>query len=158
MCALIRLALFMNSPRCEGPGSDINDAIRDVIELTRAETVKNDVAAQTELAIPLPLVNGYGVKLQQVVLNLIVNAEQGTSLPSGRENRGSAPSKAALTRRSRCRIRHPGCLQRVLREICSVIGYKYHKTFQEALRNRLRTTMGIADQRRYDIASYQSAL
>ena len=58
---------------------DINDAIREVIELTRAETVKNGVSMQTELAAGLPLVKGDRVELQQVVLNLIVNAVEAMS-------------------------------------------------------------------------------
>jgi PAS domain S-box-containing protein len=55
---------------------DINKAIRDVIELTRSETVKNGVSVQTELADGLPLVEADRVQLQQVILNLIVNAIQ----------------------------------------------------------------------------------
>lgn len=55
---------------------DINDAIRDVIELARGEAMKNGVSVQTELADSLPLVEGDRVQLQQVVLNLIVNAVQ----------------------------------------------------------------------------------
>ena len=58
---------------------DINNAIREVIELTRAETVKNDVSMQTELAAGLPLVEGDRVELQHVVLNLIVNAVEAMS-------------------------------------------------------------------------------
>ena len=61
---------------------DINDAIREVIELTRAEAVKNDVSVQTELADGLPLVKGDRVQLQQVVLNLIVNAVEAMSARS----------------------------------------------------------------------------
>jgi len=58
---------------------DINDAIREVIELTRSEAVKNNVSVQTELADGLPPVNGDRVQLQQVVLNLIINAIEATS-------------------------------------------------------------------------------
>ena len=58
---------------------DINDAIREVIELTRAEAVKNGVSVQTELADGLPLVKGDRVELQQVVLNLIINAVEAMS-------------------------------------------------------------------------------
>ncbi|MFL9966679.1 ATP-binding protein [Paraburkholderia sediminicola] len=53
---------------------DINEAIREVIELTRGETVKNDVSVRTELADGLALVHGDRVQLQQVLLNLIINA------------------------------------------------------------------------------------
>ena len=34
---------------------DINAAIREVIELTRSEAIKNGVSVRTELAEPLPL-------------------------------------------------------------------------------------------------------
>ena len=58
---------------------DINDAIREVVELTRPEAVKNDVLVRMELADGLPLVKGDRVELQQVVLNLIVNAVEAMS-------------------------------------------------------------------------------
>ena len=58
---------------------DINDAIREVIELTRAEAAKDDVLVQLELADRLPFVIGDRVELQQVVLNLIVNAIEAMS-------------------------------------------------------------------------------
>ncbi len=53
---------------------EINAAIREVIELTRGETGKNGVAVQAELAEGLPLIRGDRVQLQQVMLNLIINA------------------------------------------------------------------------------------
>src|ERR1700730_16859735 len=55
---------------------DINEAIREVIELTRGEAVKNGASVQTSLGESLPLIEGDRVQLQQVVLNLIVNAVQ----------------------------------------------------------------------------------
>ena len=53
---------------------DINEAIREVIELTRGEAAKNGVSVQTALAEGLPLIEGDRVQLQQVILNLIINA------------------------------------------------------------------------------------
>src|SRR5712672_2829851 len=53
---------------------DINDVIREVIALTHAEVTKNGVSLQTTLAADLPLVQGDRVQLEQVILNLIVNA------------------------------------------------------------------------------------
>jgi C4-dicarboxylate-specific signal transduction histidine kinase len=53
---------------------ELNGAIREVIELTRSEAVNNGVWVQTELADGLPLIQGDRVQLQQVMLNLIVNA------------------------------------------------------------------------------------
>jgi PAS domain S-box-containing protein len=52
----------------------INDAILEVIALTRAEAAKNSVSVRTQLAEGLPHVEGDRVQLQQVVLNLIINA------------------------------------------------------------------------------------
>jgi PAS domain S-box-containing protein len=63
---------------------EINAAVREVIELTHGETVKNGVAVLAELAEGLPLVEGDRVQLQQVVLNLIVNAVEAMStVPEG---------------------------------------------------------------------------
>jgi signal transduction histidine kinase len=58
---------------------DINEAIHDVIELTRSEMLRNGVSLQTELAKGLPLIRGDRIQLQQVILNLIVNAIEATS-------------------------------------------------------------------------------
>jgi PAS domain S-box-containing protein len=55
---------------------DINEAIREVIELTRGEAAKNGASVQTALGEGLPLIGGDRVGLQQVVLNLVVNAVQ----------------------------------------------------------------------------------
>jgi C4-dicarboxylate-specific signal transduction histidine kinase len=53
---------------------EINGPIREVIELTRAEAMKNRVSITADLADGLPPVCGDRVQLQQVMLNLIVNA------------------------------------------------------------------------------------
>ena len=53
---------------------EINGAIREVIEFTLGEALKNGICVQTELADGLPLIQGDRVQLQQVLLNLIVNA------------------------------------------------------------------------------------
>jgi PAS domain S-box-containing protein len=55
---------------------EINAAIREVIELTHGEAVKNGVCVATQLADGLPLIEGDRVQLQQVILNLVVNAIQ----------------------------------------------------------------------------------
>jgi signal transduction histidine kinase len=53
---------------------EINVAIREVIELTRHEALKNGVSVHTELGDDLPTIDGDRVELQQVILNLIFNA------------------------------------------------------------------------------------
>jgi C4-dicarboxylate-specific signal transduction histidine kinase len=58
---------------------NINEVIREVIALTNVEAVRNGVSAQTELAESLPLVQGDRVQLQQVILNLVINAVEAMS-------------------------------------------------------------------------------
>ena len=58
---------------------EVNEAIVEVIALTRGEILKNGVSVQTQLAEGLPLIQGDRVQLQQVILNLIINAVQAMS-------------------------------------------------------------------------------
>jgi PAS domain S-box-containing protein len=53
---------------------EINEAILEVIALTRTEAANNSVSVRTQLAEGLPRVQGDRVQLQQVLLNLIINA------------------------------------------------------------------------------------
>ena len=58
---------------------DLNDAINNVIALVGGEVAKNRVSVRTRLAEGLPRVYGDRVQVQQVVLNLIVNAVEAMS-------------------------------------------------------------------------------
>jgi len=58
---------------------DINGAIREVVELTHGEAVKNGVSVRMNLADGLPVIEGDRVQLQQVVLNLIINGVEAMS-------------------------------------------------------------------------------
>ncbi|QCP50862.1 GAF domain-containing protein [Trinickia violacea] len=58
---------------------DINEAIREVIELTRGEATKSGASVQPQLADGLPFIEGDRVELQQVLLNLIINALEAMS-------------------------------------------------------------------------------
>jgi PAS domain S-box-containing protein len=53
---------------------EINKVIREVISLTQTEMQRHDVGLQSPLANDLPLVSADRVQLQQVMINLIVNA------------------------------------------------------------------------------------
>jgi C4-dicarboxylate-specific signal transduction histidine kinase len=52
----------------------INDAILEVIAFTREEAANNGVSVRTQLTEGLPRVQGDRIQLQQVLLNLIINA------------------------------------------------------------------------------------
>jgi len=53
---------------------DINEALEEVVILAQSEMKRNKVALRMELAGDLPQVMGDRVQLQQVALNLILNA------------------------------------------------------------------------------------
>jgi signal transduction histidine kinase len=53
---------------------DVNEFVSEVVELIRSEMVRNNVRSSVEFANDLPRVPGDRIQLQQVLLNLIVNA------------------------------------------------------------------------------------
>jgi C4-dicarboxylate-specific signal transduction histidine kinase len=53
---------------------DLNDATREVIALTSTELQKGRAVLQTQFAEDLPVVQGDRIQLQQVILNLLLNA------------------------------------------------------------------------------------
>jgi PAS domain S-box-containing protein len=57
----------------------INEAILEIMEFSRRELTKNAVAVQMQLAENLPAVQGDRVQLQQVILNLLINAVEAMS-------------------------------------------------------------------------------
>jgi len=73
----IRTLIKKEPPRKDA--LEVNDAIGEVIALTRGEVMKNNVSVQTQLAEDLPLIQGDRVQLQQVIVNLIINAVQAMS-------------------------------------------------------------------------------
>jgi len=53
---------------------NINEIIMEVITLARGEIERNHVSLQTQLSSDVPLILGDRIQLQQVILNLIINA------------------------------------------------------------------------------------
>ena len=58
---------------------DVNAAILEIVGLMRSEVKKNNVTVQLHLAEGLPIIRADRVQLQQVILNLIVNAIEAMS-------------------------------------------------------------------------------
>ena len=67
----IRALIKKAPPRKEA--FDLNEAIREVVGLTRGEAVKHNISVQTQLTEGLPRLQGDKVQLQQVILNLMIN-------------------------------------------------------------------------------------
>src|SRR5262249_25982542 len=73
----IRALVKKASPRKDS--LDINSTVLEVTALTSGEMSKNRVSVQTQLAESLPAVHGDRVQIQQVLLNLFVNAAEAMS-------------------------------------------------------------------------------
>jgi PAS domain S-box-containing protein len=68
----IRLLFKKGTPQRELV--DVNEVIREMIVLLRGETTRYSISVGTELAADLPQVMGDRVQLQQVLMNLMMNA------------------------------------------------------------------------------------
>src|SRR5215831_11020758 len=58
---------------------DINDTIRDVLALARSEVQRHRVVVETHLTEPVPLVRADRIQVQQVLLNVLINAIEALS-------------------------------------------------------------------------------
>jgi signal transduction histidine kinase/ligand-binding sensor domain-containing protein len=67
--------LFGNSGGTKAP-VDLNEAIHEVVSLTRSQVQKNGAVVRTDLSDGIPPVMGDRVQLQQVMVNLLVNAAE----------------------------------------------------------------------------------
>ena len=68
---------------------NINETILEVIALARSEVHRNRASLQTQLSSDVPLILGDRIQLQQVILNLIINAVEAMS------GVGEGPQRAA---------------------------------------------------------------
>jgi signal transduction histidine kinase len=71
-------ALFKKAPETK-EWLDINEVIEEVLILTQGEAQRNRVSLRTELANDLPATLGDRILLQQVILNLLINAIEAMS-------------------------------------------------------------------------------
>ena len=95
-----RLRLWLQKGEVQQHSLRINKVVRDVLKLIRTDLISQNVSVDTELARNLPTVTGDPVQLQQVLVNLVVNAcdamadrdtpERGLRIRTGIENGGDA--------------------------------------------------------------------
>jgi C4-dicarboxylate-specific signal transduction histidine kinase len=63
---------------------DLNDTIGEVLSIAGSQIQRNQVSLQTQLSSELPPIMGDKIQLQQVILNLLVNAiEAMSAMPEG---------------------------------------------------------------------------
>lgn len=71
---ITRLRALFSKREVSAESVDLNESIREVIALSHGELQKRRVIVRAELADDLPLITGDRVQLQQVVVNLLLNA------------------------------------------------------------------------------------
>jgi PAS domain S-box-containing protein len=69
-----RLRVLLKKGEIHRVPLDMNEVVDSVLKLVRSDLINQHVAVQVELVPDLPLVDGDEVQLQQVLLNLLVNA------------------------------------------------------------------------------------
>ena len=70
----LRLLLKKGEPQEHCDDVDVNEVAREVLKLMRNDLINQNVTVNTDLARNLPAIRGDRVQLQQVVLNLLLNA------------------------------------------------------------------------------------
>ena len=74
-----RIRAFAKKASSRKDWIDVNDTILEVIALAGSEVHSNSVSLQTRLGDDMPLILGDRIQLQQVILNLIINAIEAMS-------------------------------------------------------------------------------
>jgi PAS domain S-box-containing protein len=82
-----RLRLWLQKGEVQHQSLRINKVVQDVLKLIRTDLISQNVSVDTELARNLPTVTGDPVQLQQVLVNLVVNACDAMAFCDTRERR-----------------------------------------------------------------------
>jgi PAS domain S-box-containing protein len=93
---LSRIRAFIKKTPPRKESLDINEVLLEVVALMRSEAKRSKVAVQMKLADALPAIHADRVQMQQVLLNLIINAIEAMSASDAGSRRlliGSAKSE-----------------------------------------------------------------
>jgi signal transduction histidine kinase len=84
---IARIRTLLKKGQTDRTRLDVNRVIDEIVELTRNEVLHRKVSLNTELSANLPLITADRVQLQQVLLNLIINAAEAMSANKDRPRR-----------------------------------------------------------------------
>jgi signal transduction histidine kinase len=87
---------------------DINESVLDIISVTESELHRNRISLRTDLTPGLPLIFGDRVQIQQVILNLMVNAIDALSAVEIRPRNLVVSTAPDATERIRLAVRDSG--------------------------------------------------
>jgi DNA-binding LacI/PurR family transcriptional regulator/signal transduction histidine kinase len=87
---------------------DVNEVVHEVIAMVRHELQRSAVSIKTRLADEVPAISGDRVQLQQVVLNLILNAIEATRETEGRPRQVLVASRIERGKAVHIEIRDSG--------------------------------------------------
>jgi PAS domain S-box-containing protein len=82
-----RLRLLLKKGEMQRQPLDANDLVQEVLNLLHSDLVHHSVAVEVEFAARLPHIDGDRVQLQQVLLNLVMNACDAMTGNNGDERR-----------------------------------------------------------------------
>ena len=83
--AVQRIRALIKEDKTEHVKLNVNEVIDDVLALARGTSRHHDVSLRAKLGANLPAVLGDRLQLQQLIINLVVNAIEATSVIAGRK-------------------------------------------------------------------------
>jgi signal transduction histidine kinase len=80
-----RIREFLKKENPQTVSLDLNDVVQEALVFARGELIKRRVAVRAELAAGIPRVRADRIQLQQVLINLIMNAAEAMAAVEGGE-------------------------------------------------------------------------
>jgi two-component system sensor kinase FixL len=103
-----RLRALFNKTEMQRARVDMNELIHDVLPLVQRQIANDHAALHLELACDLPPVDGDRVQLEQVIINLVVNAAQAMATVQDRPREVVVQSRVAEDGRVSIAVRDSG--------------------------------------------------
>jgi len=104
-----RLRLLLKKGEVQQQALDVNEVVIEVLKLARSDLTSHGVTVETTLATDLAPIRGDGVQLQQVLLNLVMNACDAMAGNDAKDRRLTLRTRAAGAAGVRIEVSDVGC-------------------------------------------------